>query len=109
MYSLTPVKLPFMRYKNESKELKLYAVAGTRTVLLSFDIDKEKITNKNFLGFSIERMDKAQNVIFINGSKHFRSLILDDLITDPDIKFVSLVQSFFWKDYNADPGEKYTY
>ncbi len=98
-----------MRYKNLTGEIKLYAVAGTQTVLLAFDIAEAKVKGTDFLGFSVERVDKNGNKIYLNGSKHFDSLMKDNTITDPKIKFTSLVQAFFWKDYVADPGEKYTY
>ncbi len=97
-----------MRYKDEGSDLKLYVVAGTQTVLLSFDIAKDKVKN-DFLGFSIERKDKDGKITLHNGSKHFDSLIHDATITDPKVKYASLVQSFFWKDYTADPGQTYTY
>ncbi len=95
-----------MRFKNEKKDLKLYAVAGTQTVLLSFDIDKRKLDNKDFLGFSVERKDKDSNVIFIDGTKHFSSLAKN---ADEKIKNRSLVQSFYWQDYKADPDQTYIY
>lgn len=98
-----------MRYYNKKKSLKIYAVAGTQTVLLSLDIDKSKIENKQFLGFSIERKDKNGNIKFLNGSKHFDSLINDNTITDHDVKYLSLVQTFYWQDYTVDPGQTYTY
>ena len=98
-----------MRFKKTNGVLKLYAVAGTKTVLLSFDIDKEKFKGKNFLGFSVKRSGGGVDSIQINGSKHFDSLVHDDTITDPKIKYCSLVQSFFWKDYEANPGKKYVY
>src|SRR5260221_6255702 len=98
-----------MRFFNKDKDLKLYAVTGTQTVLLSFDIARGKLDGKQFLGFDIERKDSKGKIKQINGSKHFASLINDSTITDPKIKFLSLVQSFFWKDYTADPDEVYTY
>lgn len=98
-----------MRYKKETGPIKLYAVAGTQTVLLAFDMAKSKVTGTDFMGFSIERVDKAGKQIFLNGSKHFDSLIRDKTITDHNVKFASLVQAFFWKDYLADPGKKYIY
>ena len=55
-----------MRYKKESSELKLYVVAGTQTVLLSFEIAKTKLDSKNFLGFSLERKDKDGNIKMLN-------------------------------------------
>ena len=98
-----------MRYKNEKKDLKLYAVAGTQTVLLTFEIAKSKINKKKFLGFDISRKDKNGKIISLNGSKHFASLLIDKNIEDEKIKKRSLIQSFLWKDYYADPGQTYTY
>lgn len=99
-----------MRYFNEKNELKLYAVAGTQTVLLSFDINKERLDKENkkncFIGFSVERKDKKGHIVYLNGSKHFRSL---ENNPDEKIKNKSLVQTFYWQDYTADPGETYTY
>lgn len=96
-----------MRYYNEDNDLKLYAVAGTQTVLLSFDIAKSKIDSKKFLGFSVERRDTINGTpVFLNGSKHFASL-KDNM--DPAIRDRSLVQSFYWQDYKADPGKTYYY
>ena len=95
-----------MRYKNEGHALKLYAVAGTQTVLLSFDIAKSKLDGKNFMGFSVERKDKQGRIKYLNGSKHFASLATNP---KPEIKNRSLVQTFYWQDYEADPGETYTY
>ena len=95
-----------MRYKNEGGTLKLYAVAGTQTVLLSFDIDRSKLDNKQFIGFSVERKDQAGRIIYLNGSKHFKSLAGNASAT---IRNFSLVQTFYWQDYTADPGRTYTY
>ncbi|TDW51670.1 phosphatidylserine/phosphatidylglycerophosphate/cardiolipin synthase-like enzyme [Flavobacterium sp. 270] len=99
-----------MRYYNEDKDLKLYAVAGTQTVLLSFDIDKTKLGNQ-FLGFSVERIDNKKTgisvqVTYLNGTKYFESL---ENNPDPIIKKRSLVQSFYWQDYIVDPAKTYTY
>jgi phosphatidylserine/phosphatidylglycerophosphate/cardiolipin synthase-like enzyme len=95
-----------MRYKNESQELKLYAVAGTQTVLLSFDILKTKLEGDEFIGFWVERKDKQGKIIYLNGAKHFASLATNP---KPEIRNTSLVQSFYWQDYEADPGQTYTY
>ncbi len=98
-----------MRYKNEDGALKLYAVAGTQTVLLAFHIDKAKVEGKEFMGFSVSKVDSEGTKTSLNGTKHFVSLLKDNTIIDPKIKFASLVQAFFWKDYKADPGQKYKY
>lgn len=99
-----------MRYFNDDTDLKLYAVAGTQTVLLSFDIKKELVSNQ-FLGFSIERINGRKSgtpapVIYLNGSKHFKSL---ENNADPHISGRSLIQSYYWHDYIADPNKTYTY
>ena len=98
-----------MRFKDESSDLKLYVVAGTTTVLLSFDIDRKKLDGQKFLGFSVQRKDKNGVITTHNGSKHFNSLVNNPAISDNAIKSQSLVQSFFWYDYTVSPGEKYTY
>ncbi len=98
-----------MRFKSTKGDVKIYAVAGTQTVLLSFDLAKTKVNNKEFIGFDIERKDSLGKIRKLNGSKHFNSLIIDSTITDQRLKMVSLVQTYFWKDYEADPGQTYTY
>jgi len=95
-----------MHYKNEQNDLKLYAVTGTQTVLLSFDIEKSKLDDKLFLGFFVERKDKNGNITYHNGSKHFASLANNP---DLNIRNKSLVQTFYWQDYTADPEQTYTY
>ncbi len=98
-----------MRYNNTSSSLKLYAVTGTQTVLLSFDIAQSKLDNKQFLGFYVERKQGNEKPVPLNGLKHFDSLITDDTVTDPIIKYQSLVQTFYWQDYTVDPDQSYTY
>lgn len=95
-----------MHYKNEQNDLKLYAVAGTQTVLLSFDMDRSKLDGKLFLGFSVERKDSNGTITFHNGSKHFASLANNP---DEKLRNTSLVQTFYWQDYTADPEQTYTY
>lgn len=98
-----------MRYKIETSDLKIYVVAGTTTVLLSFDIDQAKLDNQKFLGFNIVRLDSKGIVTNLNGTKHFDSLIKDPTITDHALLNTSFVQSFFWYDYGVSPGQTYTY
>lgn len=98
-----------MRFKETKDDLKLYVVSGTTTVLLSFDIDLEKLENKPFLGFHIERKDANGKITFHNGSKHFESLVKDPTVQDHKTKYLSLVQSFFWYDYTVLPQQEYTY
>ena len=92
-----------MRFKNTPGPLKVFAVAGTQTVLFSLEIAKTKVQGKSLIGFSFERKDKNGTVKKLNGSKRFLSL------KGTAKEKLSLVQSFFWKDYTADPGQTYTY
>lgn len=92
-----------MRFKNTKGPLKVYAVAGTQTILFSLDIALSKVDGKKLLGFSFERKGGNSAKRIINGTKLFASL------KGTAKEKLSLVQTFFWKDYTADPGEKYTY
>ncbi|RYF90357.1 MAG: hypothetical protein EOO03_03865 [Chitinophagaceae bacterium] len=91
-----------MRFKNSKGPLKIYAVAGTQTVLFSLDISLSNIEGKNVLGFSFERTGGGAKKL-LNGSKRFASL------KGTSKEKFSLVQTFFWKDYTADPGQTYHY
>lgn len=92
-----------MRYKNTAGALKVYVVAGTQTVLLSLSIAKYRVQGKKLLGFSFERKDSKGHKKLLNGSKRFESLANSSKAS------FSLVQTYFWKDYTADPGQTYTY
>jgi phosphatidylserine/phosphatidylglycerophosphate/cardiolipin synthase-like enzyme len=92
-----------MRFKNTGGYLKIFAVAGTQTVLFSLDIAKTRVQGKKLIGFSFERKDKDGQVKKLNGTKRFLSL------SGTAKKNLSLVQTYFWKDYTADPGETYSY
>lgn len=92
-----------MRFKNTKGPLKVYAVAGTQTVLFSLDIAISKVEGKKLLGFSFERRTGNGPKKTLNGSKRFASL------KGTSREKTSLVQTYFWKDYTADPGQTYTY
>jgi hypothetical protein len=92
-----------MRAKNEKGVLKLYAVAGTHTVLISFDLPDSEVRGTSLFGFRLWRK-RGNKKTELKGQKTFESLK-----NDPKLKNLSLIQSFWWKDYLASPGEKYTY
>ena len=92
-----------MRFKNTKGPLKVYAVAGTQTVLFSLDILLSKVEGKELLGFSFERQSGSGPKRTMNGSKRFASL------KGTPLEKFSLVQTYFWKDYTADPDQEYTY
>lgn len=93
-----------MRYFNIDNELKAYAVAGTQTVLLSLEINKNLVAGKGFMGFKIGRKEGNGKPVLLNGTKRFAS---DDPV-NPEQK-LSPLQTYLWKDYTADPGKTYTY
>lgn len=93
-----------MRNRNLKNTLKLYAVAGTQTVLLGFDIPKSNVIGKGFMGFKVERTDSKGKTTLLNGMKRFAS---DDLKNPKQT--LSPIQSYYWKDYTADPNCEYTY
>ena len=101
-----------MRFKKETGDISIYVVAGTQTVLLSFDMNENKIKGTDFMGFDIGRKDKKGNLVHLHGGKTFQSLLTMKKPTLDQINEArkkSLVQSFFWMDYQADPGQSYTY
>jgi len=102
-----------MRRKKTSSNLRLYAVSGTNTILLSIDlIDKPD----DLLGFSFERVEtKSKKRIWLFGQKFFKSVIN---IAEKDLQkvkgqkyptYLHPVQSFLWKDFTPVPDTEYTY
>ena len=96
-----------MRTRNNTGELELYGVAGTRTVVLSLDMKHKPI---NLLGFAFERKeDKTGKRIWLNGQKCFQSVIPDPVPGQQYPTHLHPIQSFLWKDFTVDPNTSYTY
>ena len=102
-----------MRKRKTDSDLKLYAISGTNTVVISTDM---KSKPKNLLGFSFERVEtKSQKRIWLYGQKFFKSVINIAKKDLPKVKgqkyptFLHPVQSFLWKDFTVEPGLEYTY
>lgn len=70
-----------MRYKNETGYLKLYAVAGTQTGLLAFDIAKTKVL-ENYMGFSVSGTDS-------NGTN--QSSLKNQFLNGFELRYASLL------------------
>ena len=98
-----------MRFKSTQTNLKIYAVTGTHTILLAFDM--ANVPNQ-FLGFAIERTQldpkrppgcMAKNVLNRSWRRHVPGQQYPTQLHP--------VQSFVWKDfYSRFPGlEKYTF
>lgn len=93
-----------MRFYNDKNTIKVYAVTGTQTVLLTMDIPLLKVRQKGFMGFCISRRKGKGKVEMLNGSKLFP---LDDVKNR--IQKISPLQTYMWKDYTADPDQEYSY
>ena len=96
-----------MRFKSTSANLKIYALAGTHTILLSMDM--QTVPDK-FLGFAFERTqpDTGQTT-WLYGQKCFKSVVPNPVPGQQYPTQIHPVQSFLWKDFTASPGQKYTY
>ena len=102
-----------MRVKRTKKNLELYAVSGTNTVLLSMDM---KVKPTDLLGFAFERVETvSKKRIWLEGQKFFKSVIkiekkdLDKVRGQKYPSFLHPIQSFLWKDFTVNPGTEYTY
>jgi hypothetical protein len=93
-----------MRFKIVAPRSKYMPSPARKPYSLAFDLPRPA-NQDQFLGFDLERTNAQGVVRKINGTKRFDSLINDITITDPKVKFTSLIQSFFWKDYTADPDQ----
>ena len=97
-----------MRKSKQQNGLRVRAIAGTYVVTLGMTMDPADLNG--FLGFSIHRADHSENeAYYLKAMKVFEA-------TDPGFppgKLHStrnqLIQSFYWADYSAKPGHKYTY
>jgi hypothetical protein len=96
-----------MRNKATNGNLEVYAVAGTHTVVLSFDFVNKP---QGLLGFAIERKDqKTGKRIWLVGQKCFKSIIPDPVKGQQYPTHLHPVQSFMWKDFTVVPGLSYQF
>lgn len=86
----------------------IYAVSGTNTI--SFAIDFRKAKTKGLLGFAVERIDHNKGERkFMDGYKVFKKLIPHPTPEQVVNTYTHPIQSFFWDDFTAYAGTKYTY
>ena len=96
-----------MRARNVEQDLEVYAVAGTHTVVLSFDF---KTKPEGLLGFAVERRDMATGQIsWLEGQKCFRSQVPNPVKGQKYPTYLHPVQSFMWKDFTLQPGRSYEF
>lgn len=96
-----------MRFKSTAGNLKIYALTGTHTIILSMDM--KKLPDK-FLGFAFERTQVASGkTIWLYGQKCFQSRVPKPVPGQQYPSQIDPIQSFLWKDFTADPGQKYSF
>lgn len=86
------------------------AVAGTRVVVLGWDMGAADIKSRKVLGFGVERTRKRDGEItWMRAMKTFKSVLPDPgegvLVSTRDHPF----QSFQWADYSVEPDHSYVY
>jgi phosphatidylserine/phosphatidylglycerophosphate/cardiolipin synthase-like enzyme len=97
-----------MRARKTTQGLTVHAIAGTNVILLAMTMAKAKC--KGLRGFAIHRTDhESEESYWLEGMKTFEE-------TDPGFargaKFPTReqpIQDFWWSDYTAKPGRKYTF
>ena len=97
-----------MRLRKQVNGVTVNAIAGTRVVLLAFDLTEHR--RKTCMGFAVQRVDHAADEqVWLRGMKTFDA-------TDPGVGPGGTVpspehplQTFQWADYAAVPGRTYTY
>jgi phosphatidylserine/phosphatidylglycerophosphate/cardiolipin synthase-like enzyme len=97
-----------VRAKKTADGLTVNVIAGTHVVLLGLDLTATR--RKDCLGFAIQRVDHAADEqTWLRGMKTFEET---DPGLGPGAQVSSLAhpfQTFQWADYEAKPGQKYTY
>jgi phosphatidylserine/phosphatidylglycerophosphate/cardiolipin synthase-like enzyme len=95
-----------MRKTVTKNNISVFAVAGTRVVLMAINV--APAARPGLLGFAMGRV-KANGVDWLKGSKVFQSVIPNP---DPEKTFSSdkhPIQSLIWSDLVAKPGTTTTY
>lgn len=94
-----------MRKRQQGQALSVHAIAGTYVVLLGMDLKQD--ASQGLLGFTISRETAGvKGRKYLGGGKYFASVTTNH-DSAPSAKVP--IQSFLWGDYEAQPGQTYTY
>ncbi|HKN44132.1 MAG TPA: hypothetical protein VJW23_09420, partial [Propionibacteriaceae bacterium] len=97
-----------MRARVEGGGVTVQAVAGNHAVFLGFDLDAA--ARDGCLGFSIHRSDEIEaEQYWLAGFKTFKSVVPNPIAETMYSTRDQPMQTFYWGDYSAKPGHKYTY
>jgi phosphatidylserine/phosphatidylglycerophosphate/cardiolipin synthase-like enzyme len=97
-------------FHSQSGKLHACAIAGTRAILIALNMaDTDR---KGLLGFAFRRKVGDEQFEWLKGMKVFPSLAPKDDGSGKVAYFPTNenpIQSFLWSDYQADPGQTYTF
>lgn len=96
-----------MRVTKGNDHLKVKAVAGTRVVLLAFDMDEG--SREGLLGFAVKRGIKGHEQTWLRGTKYFRDLVPHPHPKDDYSSREQPFQTFLWSDYKAFADTDYDF
>ena len=97
------MRIPIMT----SGPLSVRAIAGTKVVLMAFDVAEAQRTGLH--GFAVKRGKKGQPAQWLKGLKYFQALVPNPKQGDLYSTDQHPIQGFVWSDYIADPGTTYTF
>lgn len=96
-----------MRAETRGDGFSVYAIAGSRVVLIALTCDPAKL--QGLRGFAFKRATGTGAGSYLKGLKVFKSVV-----PNPDSKaefstFDHPIQSFLWSDYTARPNTAYSF
>ena len=95
-----------MRVTKTQGPLSVKAIAGTRVVLMAFDLDQGALNDLH--GFAIKRgVVGGAAPEFLTGIKYFKSLVPHPIKGAKYSTRDHPLQSFLWSDYAAEPDTEY--
>ncbi len=98
-----------MRVHVSKNGFVVHAVAGTHVVYLAWDI-KPQLSQKNLLGFAIQRTDHTENEMYwLRGTKTFAETNPPLAPGEDASSYDQPYQTFQWGDYTAKAEHSYSY
>jgi len=96
-----------MRVSESQGPLRVRVVAGTRVILMAFDLDQA--ARPGLHGFAIKRgvVGSGHPPEFLKGIKYFKDLVPAPKKGDEYSSRQHPIQSFLWSDYAAQPDTEY--
>jgi phosphatidylserine/phosphatidylglycerophosphate/cardiolipin synthase-like enzyme len=97
-----------MRKRVEHGGVTIQAIAGNHAIFLGLDLAPAALAG--CLGFAVHRTDHTEHEQYwLSGFKTFRSVVP---VPNPETFYSTRdhpLQTFYWGDYSAKPGHRYTY